>query len=136
ATLQCVSPRLASDWAEAIDGEEVERTIAEIAESAGHQWTPTTLRRSRGHLLSALKDFGVLAGRVRKQTVPRRITPGVTAFAVRLARLEGLSDRGVLGCLWFKLLGIDADGAIGALYAAHREGILFFREQAGAVEIR
>src|SRR5205814_7682602 len=55
ATLQCVSPRLASDWPEAIDHEEVERTISRIAESVGHQWNPTTLGRSRGHLLSSLK---------------------------------------------------------------------------------
>jgi len=135
ATLECVSPRLSLALGEAVDAEDVGETIRRIAESAGHRWSPTTLHRSRAHLLSTLKDFGVLAGHVRKRTVPRRPTPTVTAFVVRLARLESLTDRQALGCRWFRLLGADEQQATSLLYAAQRAGSLSFQERAGVVEI-
>lgn len=87
------------------------------------------------HVLSSSKDFGVLGGSAHKRTVRPRPGAPVAAFAVRLARLEGLTDRQALESRWFRLLGLDRGRVVDLLYAARREGALDFRIQADVVEI-
>ena len=89
----------------------------------------------RQHALSALKDFGLLAGSAKKRVVVPRPGPPVTFFAARLAKLQGLSDRQVLDACWFRLLGLGTEHTIDLLYAASRAGLLEFRIQAEVVEL-
>lgn len=133
-TLSCVSPLLARQGT-AIDSAEVDRYLVDLCARGGLSWTNETRVAIRRHALSALKDFGVLAGRVKKQTVRPR--PGIetTLFAAQLARLEGLTDRQVLESRWFRLLGLSIDQVVELFYVANRQGALSFRMQAEVVEL-
>jgi hypothetical protein len=103
--------------------------------AGGRRWTADTLEHVRQHVLSALKDFGVLAGSRAKRTVRPRPGLAATVFAARLARLEGLPDRRVPESDWLRLLGMNSDGAATLLYEATRHGALSFRVQADVVEL-
>src|SRR5439155_5402492 len=59
ATSTCISPKLGGPEV-IINASEVDEAIQSIAVAHGQRWSPTTLLRSRGHLLSSLKDFGLL----------------------------------------------------------------------------
>ncbi len=82
-----------------------------------------------------MKDYTLLEGSATKRTA--RIRPGaeVVLFALRLARMQGLSDRQALDSEWFRFLGISRDGVQDLLYAANRAGDLQFRMQADVVEL-
>ena len=134
ATQQCISPWLYGPEV-TVDPDEVHTAIRSIAEAHGQKWSSTTLLRSRGHLLSSLKDFGVLRGRASKRTTRPRPGVQVALFAARLARLEGLTDRQLLEARWFKLLGLDRAQVADLLYTAARAGALRFRMQADVVEL-
>lgn len=117
-----------------IQADDVQVVLNRIAGAQRH-WSQETRITARQHVLSALKDFGTLQGGTRKKTA--RLYPGayVTLFAARLAQLEGLSPRQTLGSVWFRLLGLDAEGAWNLLHAAASAGVLRCRRQAGVIEI-
>jgi hypothetical protein len=133
-TVECVSPHIPHDGV-GIDPAGVQAIITRLVAGAGAAWTPDTTEHVRQHVLSSLKDFGVLRGSRDKRTVRPR--PGIqaTLFAARLGRLTGLTDRQNLDSCWFRLLGQGAEGAVGLLYAAARAGALRFDMQAGVVEL-
>jgi len=133
-TLECVSPLLQRDRT-VIDPGTVHVAIEMRVVAGGRRWTPDTLEHVRQHVLSALKDFGVLAGSRAKRTVRPRPGLAATVFAARLARLEGLPDRRVPESDWLRLLGMNSDGAATLLYEATRHGALSFRVQADVVEL-
>jgi hypothetical protein len=133
-TLDAISPLLAHPDT-LVDVDVVDKAIRAHAEASGHHWSPTTLLRSRGHLLSTLKDFGVLRGSLTKRTVKPEPSTSVALFGTRLARLEGLSDRQLIDARWFKLLGLHSDQVIDLFYNAARTGALSFRIQADVVEL-
>jgi hypothetical protein len=99
------------------------------------RWTQETLVTARQHILSALKDFDVLQGGIRKKIVRPHPGEQVTLFAARLAQLEGLAPRQILASKWFRLLGCDSEGAWELLYAAARAGVLRCRRQADVIEL-
>lgn len=133
-TLACVSPALGRDGA-AVDPRTVQADVETRVRAAGGNWSAETLGHVQRHILSSLKDFGVLAGSAAKRT--QRPRPGVpaTLFAARLARLEGVGDRRVPGSDWFRLLGLGDEDATALLYEAARHGALGFRTQAGVIEL-
>jgi hypothetical protein len=133
-TLACVSPCLARAGA-TIDAAAVQAAVEARAAASGARWTASTLETVRQHVLSALKDFGVLRGGPIKRTAPVRPGGPVALFAARLGRLEGLTDRQVLAARWYRLLGLDAEAVADHLYRAAREGLLGFRMQADVVEL-
>lgn len=134
-TLECVSPFLREEGvvveAAAIDGAARRR-----AASSGLEWSPNTFDRTHRHLLSALKNFGVLHGARTRRTVRPRPGAHVALFGAQLARLEGLTDRQALSARWFRLLGLGPEQVVELLYVAHRAGALGFRMQADVVELR
>ncbi len=133
-TLSAIAPYLARAD-RPIDSVEVQARLDALLAAQGLQWTEETRETVRQHLLSALKDFGVLRGGIKKRTTRLHIGPVVTWYAARLAQLEGRTARQGLDSVWFRLLGLDADGAIVALHEAAQTGILAFRLQAEVVEL-
>jgi hypothetical protein len=118
-----------------IPPESIRENVEAKMHSAGLDWSAESLRSITNHLLSALADFRFIEGyRVRRTA---RIRPGVetVVFAVKLGRLEGLTDRANIDSRWFRFLGLDTEGAISALREATRAGALRFRMQADVVEL-
>ncbi len=133
-TLELVSPKIPSPGA-LIDPAEVEDAVREIRQRRRSPWSDQTVAGERSHLLSALKDFGVLCGAREKRTCCPAPGAATAVFAAHLARLEGLPDRQVLGSRWFRLLGLAEAAVVDLLYAATRERALDFRIQADVVEL-
>lgn len=119
-----------------VSSEQVREAIEKRLVSVDAHWTPASVQGVVSHLLSACKDFGTVSGSVDKRVV--RIRPGVivTEFALRLGRLEGLTDRRALSSRWFAMLGAGEERAIELVYEAAQAGLLDFRFQADVAEIR
>jgi hypothetical protein len=133
-TLECVSPHLGQDG-KLIDPIAVRAAIEQRLANTGRAATEQTLRKATSNALTAAKDFGVLTGSLKKRTVRPRPGPSATVFAAHLGRLEGLTDTQVPDGRWFRLMGLDRDGALDLLYAAAGAGALTFRQQAGIVDL-
>jgi hypothetical protein len=133
-TLARVSPHLGHAGT-VIDASMVQAEIEIRAAATGGQWTASTLETVRQHLLSALKDFGVLRGGPIKRTVLPRPGAPVVVFAARLGLLEGLTDRQVLDARWYQLIGLDRETVADHLRQAAREGLVGFQMQADVVEL-
>lgn len=132
-TLESVSPHITQPGT-SIRAGDVQMVLDRIV-SAKRQWSEETRVTARQHVLSALKDFGVLQGGTYKKSA--RLYPGayVTLFAARLAQLEGLSPRQTLASAWFRLLGMTTEGTWHLLRAAASAGVLQCRRQADVIEI-
>jgi hypothetical protein len=118
-----------------VDAREFETAVRDHVASGGCQWSNETLQHVRQHVLSSLKDFGVLTGSRTKRLAQVRPGPTVTLFAARLSELEGLTSRQLLCSRWFRLLGLEPGGAVELLREAQRAGLLTFRMQAEVVEL-
>jgi BrxA len=133
-TLSTVVPHLRR-IGQLIDADEVRAEVDTAGRSRGLDWSDETAKSIANHLLSSLKDFGVLVGSARKRVQAIRPGPAVTVFAVRLGRLQGLSDRRLLESQWFQLLGSSLSEALELMYKAAKDGALEFRFQADVAEI-
>lgn len=133
-----LSRRVISSHAEAsvVSPTFVESELESLLRKAGVTWSADTIQHVRQHVLSSLKDFGVLEGSRTKVRKSVRPGPVVAAFAAYLADLEGNTPRQTLSSVWFKLLGMDEDRAAESLRNAHRAGLLAFRLQADVVELK
>lgn len=101
----------------------------------GLAWSKKTTLHVQQHILSSLKDFGIVAGSKTRRFLAIRPGPLVMRFAAELAQLEGLTARQTLSSRWFKLLGLDSIQVADLLTEAHRAGALTFRMQAEVVEL-
>lgn len=133
-TLECLSDLLPRPGV-LIDPDAVQESVDRWMREAGAGWGNQTRRTARAHLLSALKDFGVLRGSATKRTVSLRPGASVVTFAAMLGKEEGLTDRQILASRWFRLLGLNPEQVVHLLYAAARSGAVAFRMQADVVEI-
>lgn len=133
-TLEHISPLLGKPEI-VVDQTSVEDAIERRLKEQGIEWSPVTLETVRQHIMSALKDYGVVTGSQQKR--PAELNPGyeVIVFAAQLGRLQGLTDRQILDSDWFKLLGLCRTDVINLLFAAARARKLRFRIQADVVEI-
>lgn len=118
-----------------IDAETVRGAVEEIAGRTGRPWSPSVVHGIVVHVLSACRDYGLLEGGTVKRTAAVRPGPATAAFAIRLARLEGLGDRRALESRWFRLLGLDLERTLDLMRRAARIGALRFRFQADVAEI-
>lgn len=118
-----------------IDTDAIRSAIEDRMTDAGLTWSAESLANVANHLVSSLKDFGIVEGSRERRTTGVRITPIVATFAAQLARAEGLTDRQVLESRWFAFLGADARQATEALHTASKDGLLTFRMQADVVEL-
>jgi hypothetical protein len=132
---RCVSPHIGQPTA-MIDEGCVSATIGELQVAARADWSEKSKAIMTSKLLSALKDFGVLQGSKARRLRPVRPGHEVILFALRLAKLEGLTDRQALESRWFKVLNLDLDEVISLLHAAARQGLLSFQMQAEVVDLR
>lgn len=119
----------------AVDAAAVRSAVERLGLHVDRPWSLSVVEGITAHILSACKDYGLLQGKSVKYTV--RIRPGTPtlAFAARLARLEGLSDRRALESRWFRLLGLGLHDALEGMHRAARQGVLGFRFQADVAEI-
>jgi hypothetical protein len=134
-TLEHVSPYLVREGTVLVVAA-IADAICERIRVRHMSWSSNTIDRASKHLLTALKDFGLLHGsRVRRTVRPR---PGgqTTLFAARLARLEGLTERQVVESRWFCLLGLQREQVTDLLYTANRNGVLEYRTQADVVHLK
>lgn len=134
-TLEVVSPDLQRPGA-AVLFEAVREAVQRKAQAEGLHWSEKSMGNIANHVLTSLKDFGVLEGSRERKVTSVRITGSVALFAAQLGRAEGLTDRQNLDSAWFRLLGADATAAAEALRNAARSGLLEFRTQADVVELR
>ena len=118
-----------------LDAKGFKLTLEEHLQENDIQWTSETVGTVARHVLSSLKDFGILSGSQKKYYAAFRPGSGVILFAARLADLEGLTGRQTLSSRWFRLLRLEKGGAANALLDAHRAGLLSFRMQAEVVEL-
>jgi hypothetical protein len=102
---------------------------------ASLSWSAKSIANVTNHLLSSLKDFGIVAGSRERRTAGVRLTPVVTTFAAMLGRAQGLTDRQILEGVWFKFLGASMAQAAAALEFAAKAGLITFRMQADVVEL-
>jgi len=118
-----------------IDEDGLHAAVESIAERTGAGWTPGVVDGLTSHILSSAKDFGLLEGKRIKRTA--EVKPGSVsaAYAIRLSRLEGLSDRRTLESRWFRLMGLGLGDVIDLMHRTARQGALRFRFQADLAEI-
>jgi hypothetical protein len=133
-TLETVSPLLAQDGT-MVDPTIIDAAVRRSAGASSLSWSASTFDRTHKHLLTALKDFGLLRGSLHKRTIRPRPGSEVVRFACRLGRLEGLTDRQILDARWFRLFGFEREQVVDLLFAGQRAGMLGFRTQASVVEI-
>jgi Putative inner membrane protein (DUF1819) len=133
-TTECISPSLRLPGT-AIDDAVVKSAVERIAAAANLLWSPSATDGLASHILSSGKDYGLLQGSAHRRTATVRPGPVSVGFAIRLARLEGLSDRRTLESRWFQLLGLRLESVIDLLHQTARQGALKFRFQADLAEI-
>lgn len=133
-TLNSISPLVGRDG-RPVETSIVDEYLTTVAKRENLSWTAETRGSICRHLLSSLKDFGLLTGRAKKLTVRPRPGPQATLFAARLGRLEGLSDRQILQSVWFRLLGLSEGQVVDVFFEAQRAGVLRFQMQAEVVEL-
>lgn len=133
-TLARLSPRLATPDV-VIDRADIQTEIESTMSASKLHWADGTVYSVTNHMLSAWKDFGLVTGSKERRTTVVRPTHATTVFAARLGRLEGLTDRQVLGSRWFSLLGLSEAESTNLMYDAARAGALGFKTQADVVEI-
>lgn len=133
-TTEVVSP-VVGQRGKVIDAVAIRSAVEAKMADAGLSWSEKSLDNVANHLMSSLKDFGIVEGSRERRTVGIRITPIVATFAAQLGRAEGLTDRQVLESRWFAFLGADARQAAEALHTASKDGLLTFRMQADVVEL-
>jgi hypothetical protein len=102
---------------------------------ASLRWSDGTVAAITSHLLSAWKDFGLVTGSKVRRTNLVHPTHSTIVLAATLGRLEGLTDRQILGSRWFALLGLVEADVVTLMYDAARAGAIGFRSQADVVEL-
>ncbi len=134
-TLSQVSPFLTTE-PRPIDPLGISAEVDNLRQRNGLEWSPESLHSVTNHLISSWRETGLIAS--GRGVTTSRIGPGpvVAAFAAALAKAQGLTDRGVLGSMWFRLLGADEARAAELLRDAAAAGILTFRFQADVAEIQ
>ena len=133
-TLARLSPMLGSAGT-VVDPVVVRAEIEARMTRANLRWGDGTLAAVTSHLLSAWKDFGLVTGSKVRRTAIVQPTHPTIVFAATLGRLEGLTDRQILGSRWFALLGLTESDVATLMYDAARAGALGFRSQADVVEL-
>jgi hypothetical protein len=118
-----------------VETQRVEGWVVSTAREAGLMWSAKSVGNIANHILSSLKDFGMVSGSRERRTTGIRISPVVATFAALLGRAQGLTDRQLLASEWFRFLGTDSDGATSALHAASAAGMVSFRMQADVAEL-
>ncbi|MGI8549367.1 MAG: BrxA family protein [Dehalococcoidia bacterium] len=118
-----------------LDAQAFREAFTAYLEEHGLHWTEATAALVGRHLLSSLKDFGILSGSTKRRFAPVRPGPIATSFAARLGYLEGLTGRQNLGSRWYRLLCLTAVQIPDFLLTAQRAGLLSLRMQADVVEL-
>ena len=133
-TLEQLAPRL-SEPGEIVDEAPIAEQVDRLMLLQGASWSAESRASMANHVASSWKDFGLVEGSKQRRVANIRVGSQTTRFAVELGKGHGLTDRQVLDSAWFRLLGMDSDGAQAALRSAARDGVLEFRSQADVVEI-
>lgn len=118
-----------------IDGDQVKDRVEMMARQDGLAWSAKSIHNIASHILSSLKDYGILTGSKQRRTIGIRLTPAAATFAAFLGRAQGLTDRQLLDSAWFRFLGTDTAEATAALHRAAQAGLVTFRIQADVVEL-
>jgi hypothetical protein len=116
--------------------EDMERALLDDPATASvAKWGDATRRRVTHGLLSALRDFGVLAGAGNKHLVPGQLSlPGFVYAAGRLRQQGGSSQQIATSPVWRWWL-LEERQVRALLLEADREGVLRFSDAGSTVRI-
>jgi hypothetical protein len=92
---------------EGINTSEVEAYIraGAVTHPEVHSWSSRTLNKLASSILSALRDFGRLAGGSKKRLVQPPLPDDLLLYVCKFLSAEGKTVRGILGALDFRLWG-------------------------------
>jgi hypothetical protein len=105
---------------------DIERPLRKwVAEgrTSGH-WSEPTIRRIAQGLLSALRDFGVLRGRVNKRFAPGYLPVQAFAYIAFYLKQRQPSGAKLLGLPDWKLFFLPREGVERCLFEAHQNHLL------------
>jgi hypothetical protein len=109
-----------------IDVVEVERTLTTWAREGKTTgaWSDSTIRRVTQGVLSALRDFGVLAGAVNKRIAPAYLSVAAFAYVMFYLKQHQPSGAKLIALPDWKLFFLSHDGVERFLVEAHQQRLL------------
>jgi len=113
---------------EGINTAEVEAYIrvGAAAHPEVESWSSRTLNKLASSILSALRDFGRLAGGSKKRLVQPPLSDALLIYVCKFLSAEGKTARGILGALDFRLWGYTPQEIGARLAKLSQSGILRF----------
>ncbi len=116
---------------------EVHRTLRQwvVAGKAARSWNEGTLRRVVQGLLSALRDFGVLQGAVRKRIAPAYLPLPAFCYIAFYLKQKQVSPAKLLDAVDWKLFFLPREGVERFLVDAHQHGLLEYHAAGSVVRL-
>lgn len=115
-----------------IDRDDVLHLLERVEDEGGPEYSESVRFKIAGATLTALRDFGILEGAVKKRIAPVRIAPEVTGYVVFSLKEEGLSANRIVNHPDWKLFLLSPAEAEGAVVDASGHG-WFSYHAAGSV---
>jgi hypothetical protein len=91
-----------------------------------HRWSSTTMARLASTVLSALRDFGRLAGSAKKRLAQPSLPDELLVYVCKFLAAEGSSAREIVGASDFRLWGQTPQGIGSRLAKLSQCGVLRF----------
>lgn len=102
---------------------DVERFLEQEAEADRiPEYSVSVEKRIAQHALAALRDFGILEGKVKKRIAPVRVPPELTGYVVHALKDEGLSANRIVEHTDWRLFLLDQEAAEDAIITASQHG--------------
>ncbi|MBI4586095.1 MAG: DUF1819 family protein [Planctomycetes bacterium] len=98
-------------------------------------WSEPTLRRIARGILSTLRDFGLLKGRVKKSIAPPYLPTGAFSFIAFDLHFQGLSGQGLLNAREWSFFLLDKRSVERSFFEAHQRHFLEFQAAGSMVRI-
>lgn len=105
---------------------ETSRWIQEKLVQSGQKWSENVVYRVASGLLSSLRDFGILEGKVQKRIASQYIPIETFSFIVYILSSLGISGQNLLHHVDWKLFLMDVPVVERLLLEAHQYGFLSF----------
>jgi hypothetical protein len=95
-------------------------------QDAGKSWTPTVKRKVARGMLAALRDFGILEGRVRKRIASAGLPPEAFALIAFCMHDQGIGGRGLVQHTDWRLFLLGETGVAHIFLECHQRHWLRF----------
>lgn len=98
-------------------------------------WSPQTRSSLVSHYLSAIRDFGILEGKVRKRIRRPTVEEGLFLYIVTFLRDCGKHPRDILGSDDFRIFMLSQQEVESKMVEAHRRGHINFRKSGHVISL-